>query len=223
MNSTTSTVPGRQTRCRSLRPRSTSMTCSERSLGSASSSSARRTSSSGGLASRARAGDRVRDRPLAGHPDERLRAAADDGVRRAVRVREPEEVHVGAGVAGAQGPVDVERVGRAVEREPLRENDLEHLAGADVLLGQLDDLLVPLPRGVGAHAGHGVVDREPVDDGDRAVGRSRERPGHRVEPLDGIRPGELDPLVGVVVVDRVGDEQDRAVGVVVAPRGRWRA
>ena len=37
---------------------------------------------------------------------------------------------------------------------------------------------------------------------------------HRVEPVDGVGPGLLDPLVGVVVVDGVGDEQDRAVGVV---------
>ena len=41
MNSTTSTLPGSQTRPRSLRARSTSMRCSARSLGSASSSSAR--------------------------------------------------------------------------------------------------------------------------------------------------------------------------------------
>ncbi len=47
MKSTTSTEPGSQTRPRSLRPRSTSMRCSARSLGSASSSSARAWSSCG--------------------------------------------------------------------------------------------------------------------------------------------------------------------------------
>ena len=47
MNSTTSTVPGRQTRPRSLRPRSTSITCSARSLGSASSSVSSAASSAG--------------------------------------------------------------------------------------------------------------------------------------------------------------------------------
>ena len=45
MSSRTLTVPGRATRPTSLRPRSTSITCSARSLGSSSSSSARRWSS----------------------------------------------------------------------------------------------------------------------------------------------------------------------------------
>jgi hypothetical protein len=74
--------------------------------------------------------------------------AADDVVRGPVGVREAEEVHVRAGVARPQGPVDVERVGRAVEAEPLADDDLEDLAGADVLLGELDDLLVALTGGV---------------------------------------------------------------------------
>ena len=47
MKSSTSTLPYSHTRPRSLRPRSTSITCSARSLGSASSSSAIRRSSSG--------------------------------------------------------------------------------------------------------------------------------------------------------------------------------
>ena len=46
-NSGTSTVPGWQTRPRSLRPRSTSITCSARSFGSASSSAASAASASG--------------------------------------------------------------------------------------------------------------------------------------------------------------------------------
>ena len=46
MNDSTSTVPYSQTRPRSLRPRSTSITCSARSFSSASSSCARRWSSS---------------------------------------------------------------------------------------------------------------------------------------------------------------------------------
>ena len=46
MKSGTSTVPGTQTRPRSLRARSTSITCSARSFGSASRLSASRTSSS---------------------------------------------------------------------------------------------------------------------------------------------------------------------------------
>ncbi len=53
MKSTTSTLPGAQTRPRSLRPRSTSIRCSARSLGSASSSAAS-SASSCGLAPRCR-------------------------------------------------------------------------------------------------------------------------------------------------------------------------
>ena len=55
----TVTVPGRATRPRSLRPRSTSITCSARSLGSRWSCSARIASSARRGATRPRAGDRV--------------------------------------------------------------------------------------------------------------------------------------------------------------------
>src|SRR5699024_12642772 len=58
----------------------------------------------------------------------------------AVRGRDAEEVHVGARVARPQGAVDVERAGRARHREPLGENDLEHLSGSDVLLRGLDEV-----------------------------------------------------------------------------------
>ena len=109
MKSTTSTVPGRHTRPRSLRARSTSMTCSLRSLGSARSSAA-----SAGVLLRRRparpgAGRRVHDGPLPRHRHQRLGRAADDVVRR-LGAGEAQQVHVRRRVGRAQHPVEVERV-----------------------------------------------------------------------------------------------------------------
>ena len=214
MNSTTSTVPGRQTRPRSLRPRSTSITCSDRSLGSASSSSCEPDVVLGGLATGPGPGDRVGDGLLAGDSHQRLGRAADDRVRRPVRGGQPEQVHVRARVRRAQDPVDLERVGRAVEGEALREDDLEHLSRADVLLGELDDRPVALGARVGPDPAQRLLGPRDVDDGHRA-GRGGGQGGrHRVEAGDGVGPRRLDPVVGVVVVDGVGHEQDGAVGVV---------
>ena len=106
MKSTTSTVPGAQTRPRSLRPRSTSIRCSARSFGSASRSAASAASSSG-VAPRHRVpaiGCIIARPPV--DLDQRLRAGADD-----VEAVEAQQVHVRARVGGAQHPVDVERVG----------------------------------------------------------------------------------------------------------------
>ncbi len=69
-------VPYSQTRPRSLRPRSTSITCSARSFSSASSSAAMRASSLGIGAARARAGDRPRRDVAPGDRQQRLRAGA---------------------------------------------------------------------------------------------------------------------------------------------------
>ena len=145
MKSTTSTLPGSQTRPRSLRPRSTSIRCSARSLGSASSSSASALSSCGGRAARPGAGDGVDHRPAALDLDQRLGAGADD-VEGAVVALEAEQVHVRAGVGGPQHPVDVQRARRARRLEALGGHDLERLAGADALLDVLDGVLVARRR-----------------------------------------------------------------------------
>jgi hypothetical protein len=52
----------------------------------------------GGLAARARSGDRVGDRPVAGDAHEGLGAAADDGVRGAVGVRQRNRYMYGLGL-----------------------------------------------------------------------------------------------------------------------------
>ncbi len=51
---------------------------------------------------------------------------------------EAQEVHVGRGVDDAQGAVDLEGVDAGGAVEALREDALEDVAGADVLLGGLD-------------------------------------------------------------------------------------
>ena len=110
------------------------MMCSARSLGSASSSSCSARSSSG-VAPRGRepAIGNVTTRPsvtltsVSGLEPTTAKSAP-------VGVLQLQVVHVRARVDRAQHPVDVERVGRAVEVEALREDDLEHLAVADRLL-----------------------------------------------------------------------------------------
>ena len=84
-----------------------------------------------------RAGDRVhrRARPLA--PDERLGRRADE--RHAVELEQEE---VGRRVHVPQGAVDRERGDGRAALGALREDDLEGVAAADVLLARLDAALV---------------------------------------------------------------------------------
>ena len=104
MNVSTSTLPYSHTRPRSLRPRSTSITCSARSFSSASRSCGDRLVLLGVAAARARAGDRPRRDAAAGDGDQRLGRGADD-----LEVLEVEEVHVRRRVDRAQPAVDRER------------------------------------------------------------------------------------------------------------------
>ena len=93
------------------------------------------------LAGLRRAGDRVDAgaRPLELH--ERLRRGADQR-----QVAELEQEEVGRGIDPPQRPVDRHGRRRRGPLRPLRENDLEGVAGADVLLGREDGPLVVLPR-----------------------------------------------------------------------------
>ena len=146
------------TRPRSLRPRSTSITCSARSLGSRWSCSAR-SASSRASAPRGRVpGDRVGRQPVALDLEEQLRARADDLERRRAH-----EEQVRARVDPAQRAVEadaVERragrgVGRQVERLAAGEHDLDRLAGRDRVLRDLDraDVLVAPEAGLDRVAG----------------------------------------------------------------------
>ncbi len=104
MKSSTSTVPYSHTRPRSLRPRSTSITCSARSFSSSSSSPRDARVLLGVSPARPRAGDRARRDAPTRHGQQRLRARAGD-----LEVPEVEEVHVRARVDRAQAAVDRER------------------------------------------------------------------------------------------------------------------
>ena len=119
----TRTVPGRQTRERSLRPRSTSMTCSARSF----SELEQRLGVT--VARRDRAGDRVQLGARALALDDRLRRRADQ--------REPvqlEQEQVRRRVDPPQRAVELQRRRGRRPLCALRDDDLECIARADVLL-----------------------------------------------------------------------------------------
>ncbi|OEI69630.1 Uncharacterized protein Cus16_0238 [Curtobacterium sp. ER1/6] len=161
-----------------------------------------------GAATGPRPGDRVRDRPTVLHLHERLGRRADDPEPLVVGVREREEVHVRARVEGPQHPVDVERVGRDVVVEPLRDDDLEDVAVADEVLrpGHRRHVVV----GRGPVPGRRLGDLERLRDGRGA--RLHEVGLHAVEPRLGVVPHR----VGLVraVVEHARDEQDEARAVV---------
>jgi hypothetical protein len=96
-------------------------------------------------AARARAGDRPGRDPAARDGDERLRAGAGD-----LEVAEVQEVHVRAGVDRAQAAVDRERLDLHRRRPALGGDDLEGVAGPDVLDDPRDDRLEPLAAHVRA-------------------------------------------------------------------------
>ena len=52
--------------------------------------------------------------------------------------RKAEKVHIGTGIDGAQGAIDLEAVGLRLDVEALREDGLKDIAGGDVLLGAGD-------------------------------------------------------------------------------------
>ena len=90
-----------------------------------------------GAAATAGPGDRPADDPAVEQLDHRLGRRADER-----RLRVTHEVHVGRRVDLAQHAVHVERVDRIGEIEPLREHDLEDVAGEDVLARHLDRVVV---------------------------------------------------------------------------------
>ena len=130
-NRSTWTLPGRQTRDRSLRPRSTSITCSARSFSEARSRSASPSPAAVVPAIGLR---------LAREPSSLTCVSGEEPIRAIVVQLEQEEVR--RRVDPAQGPVDRERGGRRRPLGALREHDLEGVARADVLLAAPDARLV---------------------------------------------------------------------------------
>ena len=191
MNDSTCTEPYSHTRPRSLRPRSTSITCSARSFSSASSSSAIALSSST-VAPRGRV-------PAIGRVDTLRPETVSSGSGRGaheLEVLEVEEVHVGRRVDRAQAAVDRERLGRGGRRPALRRHDLEGVAGVDVLDDPRHHRLERLARHVGLE----------LRLGPGLGGRARQRAG---EPLADLADRLLRALVGGLVLVDVGVGEDR--------------
>ena len=130
INSFTCTLPKSHTRPMSLRARSTSMTCSARSFGSASNSFSSAASSSVGFAAPPRAGNGANFHLaiLATHMNFRRRADERESVQF-------QQKHVGRRIDGAHGAINVNR--RRLDRrgKPLRTDDLDDVARGDVFLG----------------------------------------------------------------------------------------
>ena len=199
----TRTLPGRQTRPRSLRRTSTIITFSARSLADATGARARAARSSLAVAA-ARAGalDRVgRDEAVGVERQERLRRGRDDRPWRAgqraraeVEVRREERR-----VAGPEAPVERPRIAAEGRLEPARQVRLVELAVGDLARGstrrrprtrrrsrperKLEGRAAGSARGAPAHRAGASQPR--VDLGERArraAPIARRPPGRRARP-----------------------------------------
>ena len=190
----------------SLRPRSTSITCSARSFSLRFSSSASRWSSSG---------VRPRGRVPAigmGHgvpaldPHQHLGGRADDAARPAAH-----EEHVRRRVDVAEGAIDGERVGANLGLESLRQHHLVDVAGGDVRLGGADRRLVLFLGLVRRQDQRTVL----------APGRHRQRPLELLLDKRDLGAGELIQRLEILVAadPRVGDDQDAVLHVVEGQHG----
>src|SRR5579875_1666911 len=124
MNSSTCTLPYAHTRPRSLRPRSTSITCSARSLGS---EQLRFQPAVFGFVTTARAGagERVIVGVAALHLDEHLGRTAHDG-----DIAELQKIEIGRWIHHAQRTVHFKGIGGRAGLQPLAEHDLKGISGA---------------------------------------------------------------------------------------------
>ena len=172
----TSTVPISATRPTSLRPRSSSIRCSARSLGSASSRLGQRLVLGVGRRRAARAGDRADGHLAVAHAHEDLGARADEREVAEIEVEEERR-----GIGAAQRAIERERRQRERRREALRQHDLEDVAGGDVLLRPLRPCPCIRPAscwsvGSGAASLRAVIER-------RVRQRLVERRDDALEPL----------------------------------------
>src|SRR3954447_18906810 len=208
MNESTWTVPYSQTRPRSLRPRSTSITCSARSFSSASRPSAILASSAwsaprGRVPAIGRVDTWRSDTVSSGSgvPPPVPKATKAEKYMYGARARDPEvheveEVHVRARVHDAQPAVDRERIGVEVGAPALGRHDLEGVAGVHVLDDARDHRLELLARHVRGELGAVLRGRRR---------RRRQRAGEQLlglgDRVDRRRVGAVDVGLGVVGVD----------------------
>ena len=161
-----------------------------------------------GAAAPTSAGDGTRDDATVDQLDHRLGRGAGEAERLGA-----DEVHVRAGIDLTEHPVEIERIGIEVEGEPLREHDLEDVAGEDVLLRDVDRSRV-LGRGHrSAHLGqlrigHGRVDHRFVE-WTRTIGGQLREPLDRVV-VEAVERGDIGALGDQHVVD----ERDALTEVV---------
>ena len=102
-----------------------------------------------------------------------------------------------------------------------RHHDLERLAGPDLLLAPARPPQVVRPCRAARRAATRPRDVEATRPS-AGVGAASSV-GHPVQPADRVGPGLIDALVGVVVVDRVGDRAGPSRPRGRARPGRWRA
>ncbi len=148
------------------------------------------------LAARAGAGDRADGDLLVPQAHQDLGAGAGQ-----LEVAEVQIEHERRRVEPPQGAVEGERVELERRAEAMARHDLEDVAGADVLLGLLDDLAV-----VGAADGRG----QGLLDDLLALARGRQR---TAQVVDGVLQPHLGGGVGALGVDplhraRRGDQHD---------------
>jgi hypothetical protein len=140
-----------------------------------------------------RSGDRVEARAVPLALDERLGRGADQ-----CEPVELEQEQVRRRVDPAQGPVEVERRGRGGARRSLREDDLERVAAADVLLRRPHRGLVVVAAG------------RPLREAPAAVRAREPRRGAGEQPRDlvGVAADHLRSVEDMVEADEdVGDEE----------------
>ena len=141
------------------------MTCSARSLGSASSSRSS-AASAAGVAPRGRVpamGRSVGGAAFEPHVHLGRRADEVERVGATGQAGEVEEEHVGRRVQAAQAAVDVERLRAGLPGEALRKHDLEDVAGRDVLLGRLNRGTVLVRAHIRRKVRAAVRERDPVE------------------------------------------------------------
>ena len=223
MKSGTSTVPGTQTRPRSLRARSTSITCSARSFGSASRPSASRTSSSSRRARAAGcrpAGGRRRSVPVTVTSASGEEPTTSNG---ALPAGEAQQVHVRRRVGRPQHPVEVERVDVGRQLEALGEHHLEGVAGPDVLADPLDARPRRRPGARLLVTGGASAGSSTATPGGHGLG---EVGGHRVQPGDGVVVAAAPPRRALAIsstVPSVWSSTARSVTSIIASSGMPRS